>query len=184
MQLISVTHTLDNYTIYKYNISNATNPTVAKMYNKYKLETLDTEPIWAATSSGWTGYASASNLNTPQSLVTGINGSWIVQQIPKSSNQYKSVQWAGIGGIVSQPFNDNNLIQVGTESDSGDGNTNYYAWYELYPKTSEINFGTFCRICVVIPNDKIYAAIYATNVINQWDTIMVDNTQKWEVFLQ
>jgi len=77
-------------------------------------------------SSDWSGYAVASDLNTPQPIVTSVNASWIVPAVNVSLRDSFSAVWIGIGGQF-----DGTLIQVGTEQDSTNGQGTYSAWYEL-----------------------------------------------------
>jgi hypothetical protein len=88
----------------------------------------------AVTSSNWSGYAAATNLNNPQSdSVTDVSGTWTVPTATASSSKstaYSSV-WVGIDG-----YNSSSVEQIGTDSDVVNGKATYYVWYEMYPQAS------------------------------------------------
>ena len=81
------------------------------------------------TSSNWSGYCVASNLNTPQPQVTSLSASWTVPAVSVSIGDSYSAAWIGVGGQF-----DKTLIQAGTEQDSVNGRAVYTAWYELLPR--------------------------------------------------
>ena len=96
------------------------------------------------TSSNWSGYA-----------VTGgpyksITGSWTVTAVSNSSKATYSSQWIGIDG-----FNNNNLIQTGTEADFYNGAAHYGAWWEILPAAE-----TVIPSISVQPGDVISADIH------------------------
>lgn len=85
------------------------------------------------TSTNWSGYASVlGSLSSPTSgVVSDIKGSWTVQAVDCSlaaTNTYSSA-WVGIDGYTSS-----SVEQLGTEHDCINGQPQYYAWYEMYPK--------------------------------------------------
>ena len=96
---------------------------------------------WA--SSNWSGYAvTGSGFNS-------ITGSWVVQTVALSKKATYSSQWIGIDG-----FNDSNLIQTGTESDSANGSTRYDAWWEILPAAE-----TVIPSLTVKPGDHMSASV-------------------------
>jgi hypothetical protein len=77
----------------------------------------------AQASENWAGYvASGKNFSN-------VSGSWKVPPVSSSSNGY-SAFWVGLGGAGQQS---QALEQVGTSSDVQNGQTTYYAWYEIVP---------------------------------------------------
>jgi hypothetical protein len=78
-----------------------------------------------ATSANWAGYVVHSNAGDGR--FSSVSGSWVV---PIAGGQGYSAFWVGLGGSSSQS---QALEQVGTSSDTVDGQTQYYAWYELVP---------------------------------------------------
>lgn len=84
------------------------------------------------TSSNWSGYAVASNLNDPAiNAVTDVQGSWTVPSVTCTNTSTYSSTWVGIDG-----YSDNTVEQTGTEQDCYRRMPNYYAWYEIYPHSS------------------------------------------------
>jgi Peptidase A4 family len=82
-----------------------------------------------AVSENWSGYVVQSN--TGKSF-SSVSGSWVQPKATSSSNtsQGYSAFWVGLGG-ASQTSQ--SLEQVGTSADVANGQTTYYAWYELVP---------------------------------------------------
>ncbi len=77
----------------------------------------------AQSSANWAGYvASGKNFSS-------VSGSWKVPPVNSTSDGY-SAFWVGLGGAGQQS---QALEQVGTSSDVHNGQTTYYAWYELVP---------------------------------------------------
>lgn len=76
-------------------------------------------------SSNWSGYA-----------ITGgpyhaITGSWVVPTVSRTFRSTYSSAWIGIDG-----FNNQSLIQTGTEQDFVRGHARYSAWWEILPAAS------------------------------------------------
>jgi hypothetical protein len=86
-----------------------------------------------ATSANRAGYVVHSNVGNGQ--FSSVSGSWVVPSVSSSSStgqgQGYSAFWVGLGGSGS---GSQALEQVGTSSDTVDGQTRYYAWYELVPE--------------------------------------------------
>jgi hypothetical protein len=84
------------------------------------------------TSTNWSGYATETNLTTPQSgAITDVRGTWTVPSVTCGSTATYSVSWIGIDGYA-----DSTVEQTGTEQDCSSGVPRYSAWYEMYPKSS------------------------------------------------
>ena len=136
-------------------------------------------PIFTSSSTGyssnWAGYAAFSPEASNPSSVTGVQGTWKVQQV---SGAGLSSQWIGIGGYGSGT----NLIQIGTESDSYGLVQNYYSWSERYPMESQQGLCNFLSTCnyPVSAGDVMYASItLADKTSNQWNMELDDLTQSW-----
>ncbi len=124
-------------------------------------------------STNWAGYVVATSFSSPQPVISGISGSWILQRVKPTSNfdqtTYSS-QWVGIGGYFS-----GELIQVGTESDAYSGffglgsSTTYYVWYEMLPSNS-------VKIAMTVHPGNIIAAEIAGNNPTWTITIADTNT--------
>jgi hypothetical protein len=81
-----------------------------------------------AASENWAGYVAHSNLGNGQ--FSNVSGSWVEPSVSSSTSQGYSAFWVGLGGSSNQS---QALEQVGTSADTVDGQTQYYAWYELVP---------------------------------------------------
>lgn len=79
-------------------------------------------------STNWAGYVMNPNRNLGQYSVSGIQGSWAVQQVTGTFwGGQGAAQWVGIGGKTTSK-----IIQTGTVScDNFLYGTTYRAWYEL-----------------------------------------------------
>ena len=119
-------------------------------------------------SFDWSGYSVASDSNSPQPLVKGINASWTVPTVKVSLGNSYSAVWIGVGGQF-----DDTLIQAGTEQDSINGQTQYSAWYELLPSDAvPINSLS------VSPGDQVMTSISLLNsATNTWYIELKDVTR-------
>ncbi len=81
-----------------------------------------------AASQNWAGYVAHSNLGSGQ--FSSVSGSWVQPSVNSSTSQGYSAFWVGLGGSSGQS---QALEQVGTSADTVNGQTQYYAWYELVP---------------------------------------------------
>jgi len=115
-------------------------------------------------TDSWAGYYVSSLANHDQgssnAIVSGVNGSWIVQTaFPSLANNFYTIdlsaQWIGIGGVFRH--NNTDIIQVGTYSDYlclPIGCTpEYLMWYETLPSLP------LPLPLLVSPGDKISAYI-------------------------
>jgi hypothetical protein len=123
-------------------------------------------PNRSLTSSNWSGYIVASDLNNPQPKVTSINASWTVPTVNGPTAGSYSATWIGVGGQF-----DDTLIQIGTEQNYIQGGQ-YSAWYELLPSNS-----VTIDSLTVSPGDSIIASIsLLDSAANMWSTEIHDVT--------
>lgn len=80
-------------------------------------------------SQNWSGYVVNSAAGKSFS---SVSGSWVEPSVSSSSSDGYSAFWVGIGGASSQS---QALEQVGTAAQTVNGQTSYYAWYELVPSS-------------------------------------------------
>jgi hypothetical protein len=77
-----------------------------------------------STSQNWAGYVASSGASFSR-----VSGSWVQPSADASSGDGYSAFWVGLGGSDQST----SLEQVGTQADVINGQTVYYAWYELVP---------------------------------------------------
>lgn len=95
-----------------------------------KLDSASPNQLATARVSHWSGYLVDLNLANRSQGVTSVSGTWTVPSVIASENDTFSSVWVGIGG-----YGETSLIQAGTEQHCVDGQVEYFAWYELLPKT-------------------------------------------------
>lgn len=78
-------------------------------------------------SQNWSGYVVDSS--TGKSF-SSVSGSWVEPSVSSSAGQGDAAFWVGLGGSSNQS---QSLEQVGTAAQVANGQTSYYAWYELVP---------------------------------------------------
>jgi hypothetical protein len=110
---------------------------------------------WA--SSNWSGYAVTGG------PYTAATGSWTVPTVNATPGSTYSSSWVGIDG-----FNNNNLIQTGTEQDYYAGAAHYYAWWEILPAAE-----TVITTMPVAAGDHLSASI-SKNVDGSWTISITD----------
>lgn len=71
------------------------------------------------SSSNWSGYA-----ETSAAPYSGVSGEWTVPTLTCSGGSQYSAAWLGIDG-----FNNDSLIQTGTEQDCSNKSASYSAWW-------------------------------------------------------
>jgi Peptidase A4 family len=131
-----------------------------------------TSPCWA--SSNWSGYAVATTSSLscqPSSGVTytSVSGQWTVPAVSASSGASYSAAWLGIDG-----FNNDTLIQTGTEQDYYSRSAHYSAWWT----TSAQNFEEQPISEPVKPGDVITATISEVNPSTElWDITLADSSE-------
>lgn len=86
-----------------------------------------TTDVQQAASENWAGYVAGSK--TGQSF-SSVSGSWVEPSVSAEAGEGYSAFWIGLGGASRQS---GALEQVGTSADVVNGQTQYYAWYELVP---------------------------------------------------
>lgn len=134
-----------------------------------------TKNSWA--SSNWSGYAETGSF-------AGVTGTWTVPTVTAgtSASTYSST-WIGVDG-----FNDDDLIQTGTEQDFTGGAAHYRVWWEILPAAETLINET------VEPGDRMSASIYETTSTstttgfgfsrhrstgNVWVISITDTTRGW-----
>ncbi len=96
------------------------------------------------TSGNWSGYA------IDGSNATTVTGSWVQPAATCTAGLTSwSSPWVGIDGD-----NSSTVEQTGTDSDCNGGVASYYAWWEMYPKSTVVIPGI-----VVHANDKFTAKV-------------------------
>jgi Peptidase A4 family len=125
---------------------------------------------WA--SSNWSGYAITG------STYTAVTGNWTVPSVAPSNTVTYSAAWAGIDG-----FNNNSLIQTGTEQDNLFGIPRYGAWWTTSAQGfAEQTITTGCTgsgSCGrVVPGDRMTASINGS-IGGAWTITLSDSTQSW-----
>ncbi len=82
----------------------------------------------ASTSTNWSGYA------IDGTGATQVIGTWTQQKALCGIGETSwSSPWVGIDGNTS-----NTVEQTGTDTDCNNGTPSYYAWYEMYPKPTQV----------------------------------------------
>jgi hypothetical protein len=87
----------------------------------------DTINAQQQTSQNWSGYVVQSSAGKSFS---SVSGSWVEPSVSSSTGQGYSAFWVGLGGAGQQS---QALEQTGTAAQVVNGQTTYYAWYELVP---------------------------------------------------
>ncbi len=81
---------------------------------------------------------------------TGVSADWVVPTVQPTATLEASSTWIGIDGSPESP---GSIIQTGTTQATENGETEYFAWYELYPSAAVVVGG-------VSPGDQMEASIY------------------------
>jgi hypothetical protein len=110
-----------------------------------------------AESTNWSGYVATG------SQFTRVSAQWVVPTVQPSQTSESSSTWIGIDGVTNT-----SLIQTGTEQDTSNGQTTYYAWYELLPALS-------IPVEYVSPGDTMSASIVETSP-GMWTIVIADLT--------
>jgi hypothetical protein len=98
------------------------------------------------SSANWAGYVANSG-----SSFTSVSGSWVQPSADPSAGDGYSAFWVGLGGDGSSQSG--SLEQIGTQADVVNGQTQYYAWYELVPAGQvELNMA-------IHPGDHLSASV-------------------------
>jgi len=84
--------------------------------------------VGKGTSTNWSGYA------VDGTGATQVIGTWKQQAASCGIGETSwSSPWVGIDGDIS-----NTVEQTGTDTDCNNGSPSYYAWYEMYPKQTQV----------------------------------------------
>ena len=95
-------------------------------YPSTSQDTAQNYPISANKSYNWAGYTASGN------NFSSVSGTWTVPTVSASASASADATWVGIGGVTSQ-----DLIQAGTQAIVQNGQTQYQAWLETLPQTSQ-----------------------------------------------
>ncbi len=128
---------------------------------------------WSA--SNWSGYAETGTFS-------GVTSTWTVPAVTATSSSTYSSTWIGVDG-----FNDDDLIQSGTEQDYYSGSAHYDAWWEILPAAeTEISTSAY----PVAAGDRMGASIYETSSTtggrfrrgseHVWSITISDTTRNWK----
>jgi Peptidase A4 family len=102
-----------------------------------------------ASSANWAGYIVSAPSGS--SGFTRVSGSWVQPSANTTAGDGYSAFWVGLGGASQSQSQ--SLEQVGTQADVTNGQTVYYAWYELVPAAPvQLNLA-------IHPGDHISASV-------------------------
>jgi hypothetical protein len=83
-------------------------------------------PLDTASSTNWSGYAAT--LDSPK--VGCVEATWVQPTVACSKSNHTAISlWVGIGG-----FDQDALVQVGSEIDCDNGHLSHFLWHESLPK--------------------------------------------------
>lgn len=107
-----------------------------------------------SNSLNWSGYVAVvghgDNLDPTYGSVSSVSGKWKVPKVePTDSEDTYSAVWVGIDGFINQT-----VEQIGTAHDIVNGSVQYYAWFNLYPVSTQVIEGF-----PVKPGDEIEASV-------------------------
>ncbi len=120
---------------------------------------------FTSESTNWSGQIAGG------STFTAVSGHWVVPTIQPTQYGAGSATWIGIDGGPSSP---NSIIQTGTAQDTQNGQTSYFAWYELFPQ-SPVAIGG------VSPGDQMQASISHTSG-STWTLTISDTSVAGDTF--
>ncbi len=121
-------------------------------------------PGWQ--SSNWSGYAVTTPSTAP---FTSVSGTWTVPAVSYTKKATYSAAWIGIDG-----FNDNSLIQTGTEQDYYSGAVHDAVWWT----TSAQGFAEQAISEPVATGDHMSASITGS-IGGTWTITLSDATAGW-----
>ena len=140
--------------------------TITVITTKKVYPTLNLTQSTASSTANWSGY-----VHQTGGPYTDIVSYWTVPTASSCSGGDKySSAWIGLDGV-----NNNDLIQIGTESDCLSGSPFYQAWWEILPtyQTEQAITGY-----TVHAGDNMFAEIKQTSGSN-WNLTIKDFTQNW-----
>jgi hypothetical protein len=121
------------------------------------------------SSKNWSGLATSGSFQ-------GVAGEWKVPTVQATAKNKYSCAWVGLDGASGS-----SLIQTGTESDSYNGRTRYYAWLEMLPQSQSVITYTNGSAVPVAPGDSMWAYIYRTGTGNTWAIHLQDLSRGWSL---
>jgi hypothetical protein len=110
-------------------------------------------------SSNWAGYVATGG------HYTGSTAAWVVPTIQPSQSPEAASQWVGVDG-----FGNSNLIQAGVTEATENGETAYFAWYEIDPAHNDS-----VTFAAVSPGDAIGASV-AEESPGEWSITLADDS--------
>ncbi len=123
-------------------------------------------------TENWAGYVAFPDAVGLNGRVTGVSGSWIVQDGKAVDGLAQSTQWVGIGG---QYRGDNTLIQAGTTVVHRGALMKSIVWYELLPMPM-----VYIEGLEVKPGDAVGISIKEAARGGPLWTIQIDNITRDE----
>jgi hypothetical protein len=115
-------------------------------------------------SRNWSGYGRT------QAATSSVAGAWTVPAVPASGHDAYSASWVGVDG-----YGNGELIQTGTGQDTANGQSLYFAWWEVLPAPE-----TVISSIRVSPGDRMTAAL-AKGAAGEW-TITLDDLTTGQKF--
>ena len=134
--------------------------------------TQTSRPTTVMPTRNWGGYVVASDLQNPQAVAVGVNGSWTVPSLTDIGTDAFSAVWIGIGGQYSK-----SLVQIGTEQDFIGGVAQFSAWYETLP-TESMTIDSM----QISPGDHMQAYVVLTDPINSLWTLNIADVSTGQTF--
>lgn len=115
----------------------------------FALSSASAATVPQAASQNWAGYVASSSSSS--SGFSHVSGSWVQPTADTSAGDGYSAFWVGLGGDGQSQSQ--SLEQIGTQANVVNGQTVYYAWYELVPSAPvQLNLA-------IHPGDHISASV-------------------------
>ena len=118
-------------------------------------------PANAATSTNWSGYATANG------TYKSVSATWKEPTGTCSGSAKYSSFWVGLDGS-----NSGTVEQTGSEVDCSGSTPEYYSWYEMYP-AYPVNFSN-----PVSPGDQFHGSV-TYNGGSSYTLVLKDTTKGW-----
>jgi len=112
-------------------------------------------------STNWSGYAATTG------TYTSVSASWTQPAGTCSRGHQYAAFWVGLDG-----YSNSTVEQTGSDVDCANRTAQYYAWYEMYPGTSE-NYANRVRV-----GDHFHASVTYEGR-NKFSLYIADTTQRW-----
>ena len=120
---------------------------------------------FTSESTNWSGQIATGT------TFSAITGDWVVPTVQPTQYTGASATWIGIDGGPSSP---SSIIQTGTAQVTTGGQTEYYAWYELYPAQPVF-------VGAVSPGDQMSASIDQSGP-GSWNLTITDTSRSGASF--